>query len=228
MQRFFTCEHAGNSVPDEFRLLFAGHEAVLETHRGYDIGAFQVAFRIAREVSAPLFHSMVTRLLVDLNRSTHHRSLFSEFSRVLDEAHREDVLRRFYFPYRRNVENAIGQFISEGCPVLHVSVHSFVPELNGRVRNADVGLLYDPARATEVAWCAAMRALLRHWTPELRVRRNYPYLGTADGFTTHLRKLWPNSQYAGIELEINQRILADPRDAQVLTDDLLQAILEIR
>jgi hypothetical protein len=36
---------------------------------------------------------------------------------------------------------------------------------------------------------------------------NYPYQGTSDGFTTHLRKKFPDSQYVGIELEVNQKHL---------------------
>ena len=34
--------------------------------------------------------------------------------------------------------------MSRGRRVIHISSHSFTPELNGKVRRADVGLLYDP------------------------------------------------------------------------------------
>ena len=40
--------------------------------------------------------------------------------------------------------------------MIHVSSHSFTPELDGKVRRADVGLLYDPAPRGEVD---AVRAL---------------------------------------------------------------------
>jgi len=89
--------------------------------------------------------------------------------------------------------------------VLHLSVHSFTPAIDGRVRNADVGLLYDPARTAERRVCQQLQRALQSAHPELRVRRNYPYRGTADGFTTYLRRLFPDKQYAGIEIEINQR-----------------------
>ena len=39
--------------------------------------------------------------------------------------------------------------------VLHVAVHSFTPVLHGERRNADVGLLYDPARPRERAFRGA-------------------------------------------------------------------------
>ena len=89
--------------------------------------------------------------------------------------------------------------------MLHLSVHSFTPAIDGRVRNADVGLLYDPARTAERRVCQQLQRALQSAHPELRVRRNYPYRGTADGFTTYLRRLFPDKQYAGIEIEINQR-----------------------
>jgi hypothetical protein len=37
------------------------------------------------------------------------------------------------------------------------------------------------------------------------VRLNYPYRGSSDGLTTHLRRLHRDSDYAGVELEVNQK-----------------------
>jgi predicted N-formylglutamate amidohydrolase len=48
-------------------------------------------------------------------------------------------------------------------------VHSFTPALRGVRRNADLGLLYDPARAGELALARRWRAALREVGPELRV-----------------------------------------------------------
>ena len=33
--------------------------------------------------------------------------------------------------------------------MIHLSSHSFTPELDGKVRKADIGLIYDPARQRE-------------------------------------------------------------------------------
>ena len=51
----------------------------------------------------------------------------------------------------------------------------------------------------------ALQAVLQQVFPSLVVRRNYPYLGTADGLTTCLRKRFAPRAYLGIELEINQK-----------------------
>jgi hypothetical protein len=56
-----------------------------------------------------------------------------------------------------------------------------------------------------VAICDAWHAKLNVARPDLVVRRNYPYLGTTDGFTTTLRTIHEPEKYAGIELEVNQR-----------------------
>ena len=97
--------------------------------------------------------------------------------------------------------------MSRGRRVIHVSSHSFTPVLDGKVRRADVGLLYDPGRRGEAELCARWKASLAAFAPELRVRRNYPYAGKGDGLTSHLRLRFAQSAYVGIELEVNQRIV---------------------
>jgi predicted N-formylglutamate amidohydrolase len=97
--------------------------------------------------------------------------------------------------------------LASGKRVIHLSSHSFTPELDGIVRAADVGLLYDPARAGEAALCREWRTYLKAREPSLRVRRNYPYTGKSDGFAAYLRRRFAADEYIGIELEINQRLL---------------------
>ena len=107
--------------------------------------------------------------------------------------------------------------------MIHVYSHSFAPRLNGEVRTADVGLLYDQARPGEVDACARWKAALRRTAPALRVRRNYPYAGKNDGLTSHLRRRYPPSAYVGIELEINQAHVIGARRRWV---ELRAAIIE--
>lgn len=199
-----TCEHGGNRVPRRFSALFVDAGAALESHRGYDPGSLELGKLLSRRLKAPLFYATVTRLLVELNRSLGHRALFSEFTASLDHAARQELLHRYYLPYRRQVEDWIGEAVARGEAVLHVSVHTFTPKLHGQVRRADVGLLYDPARPWEKRLCRQWQTALEDIRRDLRVRRNYPYLGKADGFTTHLRRRFAADCYAGIELEVNQ------------------------
>ena len=202
-----TCEHGGNRIPSAYKDLFRGHEALLKTHRGYDPGALTMAREMARAMDAPLHVSTISRLLIDLNRSIGHPRLYSEATRSADTQVRRKILEQYYLPYRESVESDIRESVSLGYRVIHISSHSFTPELDGDVRNGDIGLLYDPARAGEEKLCARWQVFLRKALPHLTVRRNYPYTGKSDGFTAYLRRCFSEDVYWGIELEINQRIV---------------------
>jgi predicted N-formylglutamate amidohydrolase len=227
-----TCEHGGNRVPPRYAGWFRGYEAMLETHRGFDFGALQMGRELSRSLEAPLVASTVTRLLVDLNRSMGRRDLLSPASRQAPPAERERMLREHYRPYRERVEHLVGTAIARGRRVVHVSSHSFTPRLHGKVRRADVGLLCDASRSAERTTCENWKAALRRLAPELRVRRNYPYWGSGDGLTSHLRKRHAPSEYVGIELEINQALVtgSKARWARVRAEVVasLQSTLDVR
>jgi predicted N-formylglutamate amidohydrolase len=228
MHLLLTCEHGGNRLPRKYVELFSSAQAALESHRGYDPGALELGKRLARRLHAPLIYSTTSRLLVELNRSTHHRALFSEFTRSLDRTSKSEILKRHYQPYRQRVEEWIERAAAQGGAVLHVSVHTFTPELNGETRNADIGLLYDPSRVTETRLGRAWQEALRTRRGELRVRRNYPYLGKADGFTAHLRRRFADESYAGIELEVNQLWPQKPQaNWRRLQDDLGRSLEQL-
>lgn len=221
-----TCEHGGKRIPPRYRPLFAGFEALLETHRGYDPGALALARQMARALAAPLFVSTTSRLLIDLNRSTGHPKLYSEATRNAPAAVRREIFGSYYLPYRGRVEAHIADASARGSRVIHLASHSFTPVLDGDVRNADVGLLYDPARAGEAALCRRWQACLEDAAPGLRVRRNYPYTGKSDGFTAYLRRRFPPAAYLGIELEINQKhVLAGERRWRALRSQVIEAVI---
>jgi predicted N-formylglutamate amidohydrolase len=203
-----TCEHGGNRVPARYARLFRGAAAVLRTHRGWDIGALALARHLSRRLRAPLLHTSVTRLLVDTNRSIgNRRTLFSEFVRELADVEKRRILEDHYLPHRRAVEAAVARGVARGDPVIHLAVHSFTPSLRGVRRNADLGLLYDPARPGDLALARRWRAALREVAPGLRVRMNYPYRGTSDGIQTELRRSFAAHDYVGVEIEMNQKHL---------------------
>lgn len=214
-----TCEHGGNRIPRPWQALFRGQRPRLDSHQGYDRGALECARVLARRLRAPLVYADISRLLIDLNRSPHHRGLYSDITRRLPPQERRTILERHYAPHRRRVEQLIDRHIRSGRRVLHVAVHSFTPILEGKVRDADIALLYDPGRRLESALCRGWRHALRS-DGEFTVRSNYPYRGVSDGLTRHLRTRFPTARYAGVELEINQRLLGRKR-----TVDSLQTLL---
>lgn len=205
-QLLLTCEHAGNRVPAAFKELFLGHGALLDSHRGYDLGAFLLARHLRAALHSPLLATHTTRLLVEANRSLRHPDLFSAVSRNLDSDQRQRVIDMYYTPHRHAVIQRLESMLARG-PVVHVGVHTFTPVLRGAVRKADIGLLFDPRRAFERSFCLAWQRLLKAALPELVIRRNSPYRGVSDGLTTAMRKRFRDPDYAGVELEVNNRHL---------------------
>jgi len=205
-----SCEHGGNQIPDAYKPLFKDAGEVLKTHRGYDPGALSLFTTLHEHIPSFHIHSEVSRLLVELNRSLHHEHLFSEYTKGLPPDTKQEILARYYHPYRDELTTMIREAIATHGQVLHISVHSFTPVWHGVVRTADVGLLYDPSRKGEkdVAYCWK-KAIMRQ-APEVRVRFNYPYLGKADGVASWCRRHFAGEAYQGIELEVNQARLNDP------------------
>jgi predicted N-formylglutamate amidohydrolase len=167
----------------------------------------------------------VSRLLIELNKSQGHPRLFSDFSSGLSGSDKALLLNEYYLPHRAAVRAAIAGQARGGRRSLHIAVHSFTPRLAGEARSADVGLLYDPNRTAEKDLCLRWKAALKEVRPELRVRRNYPYLGVEDGLTTALRCDFQERQYLGIELEVNQALLTGRGATRKLVADALLASL---
>lgn len=202
----FTVEHADNKVPDEYAELFAGQEAVLGSHRGHDPGAGEIAIRFSTRFHAPYEHAEITRLLVDQNRSIHNRrALFSEFSSHLPQEEKDRIIEVCYWPYQYLVRKRIETLLAESGAVLHLAIHSFTPELHGKTRNCDVGLMYDPANKIENSFSRGWQQEIARLDPRIRVRRNYPYRGVSDGIVLGLRRQFSEAGYSGLQIEINQK-----------------------
>ncbi len=202
-----SCEHASNRIPAFLKKYFSA--SILKTHRAIDFGALELAGRLQKHFSVPCFTGEWSRLVTDLNRSPHHPQVISEFLKSRPEVSRPDLLARFYTPYRSAATRRIGQALRRKRPVLHLSVHSFTPALHGKIRQTDIGLLYDPARQQEKDFCRRWKSLLAQTAPEWRVRYNYPYRGASDAFTTTLRHHF-GMRYLGVEIEINQKYVLKP------------------
>lgn len=200
-----SCEHASNFVPGRWRRAFAHDAGVLDTHRAWDPGARVIAAELAQALGTPLHCGEVTRLLVDLNRSLDNPGLHSEFT---PEGSRNVLQQRYWLPYRAAVRAGVRRGLKRGA-VLHLSMHSFTPVLHGKVRDVDIGLLYDPARSNEKSFVLRLQRLLKDALPGMRIRLNKPYRGTDDGCTTALRAEF-GPRYAGIEIELNQSFCAGP------------------
>ena len=214
MKLMLTCEHASNKLPAAFKKAVPAE--VLKTHRAYDIGAVQV-FRRLVKFAKPEFscEGKFSRLFVDLNRTITNKSAFSDYLRNNENAKAQATA--YWNEYRAAIEKFVASSLSSPKrtasktraaksepEIVHLGIHSFTPVLNGKVRNADIGILYDPARPQERAYANVIKAEIKRLYPAMKVRFNYPYKGSSDGLTTTLRKKF-GPRYVGIEIEINQK-----------------------
>ena len=232
-----TCEHGGNRVPIEYQDLFRRAGPALASHRGWDAGTVALGRDLVRDVArvmpkVPMAQpriATVTRLLADLNRSPHNPRVFSEWTRKLSRPERLVLLERYHAPHRMAVDADVAALEERGRRVLHLALHSFAPFLNGHARQADLALLYDPARKSERELAGDWARTLQARLPELRVRRNQPYRGASDGLTTWLRRRHADRRYMGIEIEVNQRLLDNgghfPRTVTHALADTLAEVL---
>lgn len=199
-----SCEHATNHIPPSWQHLF-NDKALLQSHRGWDPGAAGLARYLGRQLQARVYLGQVSRLLADANRSAGHPKVHAPAVRALPRQEREAILAAWHAPHQNGVVEAVGAALEHADRVLHISCHSFTPELNGQLRSADIGLLYDPRHGGEAD-------LARRWQQRLvessgfRVRRNYPYRGHEDGMTRILRQRF-GARVLAFELELNQALL---------------------
>lgn len=202
-----SCEHASHDVPKSLKKLFQAKKMWLKTHRGYDIGALDVAEALQKEIGDRFFQGKFSRLVVDLNRSAKSRRLFSNVTQALTNDEKNKILHELYFPYRNDVYKFLKKSIEANRVVVHLSVHSFTPVLNGKSRDCDIGILYDPSSAMERKFANKLKDLLDVVFPDFKIRRNYPYQGKSDGLTREMRGKFKKAKYLGIELEFNQKLL---------------------
>ncbi|MGK7393207.1 MAG: N-formylglutamate amidohydrolase [Candidatus Cyclobacteriaceae bacterium M3_2C_046] len=198
-----SCEHAGNFIPKPFQKYFTGAEDILNSHKGWDPGAAEIADFLQKKLKAPLFQNRNSRLLIEYNRSLNHPDLFSVFSFEMSLDEKNQLVKQYKI-YRTNLMKLINVKLSHNFQVLHLAVHSFTPILNGQERAADLGILFDPERLAELVFSRKWKTLLQLEKPSWSIRHNYPYAGKDDGLTTYLRSIFQHN-YLGIELEVNQK-----------------------
>jgi predicted N-formylglutamate amidohydrolase len=201
----FLCDHASNFVPAPYGDLGLP-AALFGTHIAYDIGAADVATRLARAHGAAAILGGVSRLLIDLNRGPEDPTLVMKLSdgsvipgnRDADDAEAADRLRRFHAPYHAAIRKEIARI---GKGAILISIHSFTPAWKTIARPWEVGVLYGRDQRLAVP-------LMRQLAAEgFHVGDNEPYTGALEGDTldTHGTK----TGHANVLIEIRQDFLAD-------------------
>ena len=229
-QVLVTCEHASNDLPRGLEL----DPDLLQLHIAYDPGAAEIARLLATEFRAPLHCGKYSRLVVDLNRTVGNRNLIRTvtdghrilFNYGLSESDRRRRIERYYRPYRRAVARDVARIVAREGRCIHLCIHTYAPELAGKLRRNDIGILYDPERQPEAAAARQLRQILAERTAHA-VWLNRPYSGTADGILPAIRLVHPGGAFVGIELEVNQRLATDSAASTAIARAFADAIPDL-
>ncbi|MTI39585.1 N-formylglutamate amidohydrolase [Fulvivirga lutimaris] len=218
-----SCEHAGNYIPKLYSHLFEGKDEILASHRGWDMGSIELGKYVARHLEAPFFFQKVSRLLVEANRSLDNVELFSEFTAQLPQKQKQQLIDSYHLAYRQSVITEIDKALTSFDSVIHISMHSFTPVLNGVERSVDIGVLVDESIEEEAKYANELKDKISEAIPEMLTMINLPYNGADDGFTTYLRNQYSPDKYLGVELEINQKFVGTAQ-MEVLKRGLVKAL----
>jgi predicted N-formylglutamate amidohydrolase len=148
------CDHASNYIPPELAGLGLP-EADLARHIAYDIGALNVATRIAEALNCPLVAAQFSRLLIDPNRGLDDPTLVMKLSdgaiipanRTIDpfqdKAAWQARIDDYYTPYNQAIERALTAATASNTVPIILSVHSFTPQWRGQERPWQAAVLWD-------------------------------------------------------------------------------------
>ena len=225
----FLCDHASNRIPEALGALGLPAEA-LASHIAWDIGAGEIARRLARRFDAPAVLSGYSRLVIDCNRALEDEQSILAVSDGAEVPGNRDVAQRdaadrvatFFRPYHEACAETLDRVEARGRTPPVVIMHSFTPALaRGRPRPWDIGILWN--RDGRIA-CPLLRHLRARG--DLRVGDNQPYSGASPrGYTapTHAGRLGR----AVAQIEVRQDLVADEPGIARWTEILAAALTEV-
>lgn len=214
-QFLIICDHASNALPPSYGTLGLAPQA-LDTHIAYDPGAREVSTMLAERIESPLIMTQFSRLLIDSNRGIDDPTLIVSYSDGMIIPHNRDVnavsahsnahqgvhaerqhrIDCFYTPY----DDAIGvarahAHVKNIVPII-LSVHSFTPKWNARVRPWHAGVLWDK----DPRLAAHFFTYMATHHPDICLGNNQPYTGRLKNDTLYRHATRYGLPHAIIEL----------------------------
>ncbi len=222
-----TCEHASGAVPRYLRSLRADRE-LLASHRVLDLGAWEVARTLSRELRATAIGGRYSRLVVDLNRAPGDPGLILpcidgrriSFNTGLSALTVGRRVLRHHAPYHAEIDRQVARRVFAGIRPLLLSVHSFTPRLGGREREFDIGILYGVQGSYGRRLARSLRRL------GFSVAMNRPYSGRR-GVIYAAARHGANYFIPYLELEINQALLRAPARARSVARRIAPALADL-
>jgi predicted N-formylglutamate amidohydrolase len=173
-------------------------------HIAWDIGAAEVAIRLAAALDAVAILQTYSRLVIDCNRrpgipasivriSESTRIPGNEIVTIEEAAARE---REIFRPYHDRIRTELDTRQAQGRPSVLISVHSFTPRFHGNQRPWHAGVLYNRDARLARELLQRLRA-----EPGLVIGDNEPYsVGDTTDYTIPEHGERRGLPHVGIEL----------------------------
>ena len=223
-----TAEHASNRVPAPLRTT-ASDRFWLETHWGYDIGVRTTCRELVRLTGSQAVMARFSRLVCDPNRAPGTADFVRvevegtplSFNRKVDETEVRRRVEAFHTPYHRAIDAALRARLGQDRDVLLLSVHSFTPVWNHRVRTMDLGILASRHEAVASRLARFTRAA------GFETAINEPY-SALDGLIYAAERHGETHGVVYLELELNQATVCTPQRARRTARMLAAALAGLR
>lgn len=225
----FVCDHASNRMPRAVRHLGLP-PAPLREHIAWDIGAADVARRLARRFDAPLALTGYSRLVLDCNRELDDPSSIPAESdgvpvpgnRGLAQGERIQRAEALFHPYHEAVDALVAKKSERDTAMALISIHSFTPVFQRTRRPWHIGVLWNEDGRIAAPLLAALRRL-----PGWMIGDNEPYSGR-DGVGYTVKHHAERRGLPNVALEIRQDLIAIASGAEqwaaIVGDALAEAL----
>ena len=207
---FLVCDHAGRLLPRALGSLgLPDHE--LTRHIAWDIGAADVARKLADKLECRLVLQNYSRLVIDCNRRLDRPDSIAQKSEdtaipgnfAVTPAAARLRAREIFEPYHARIVEELDARAAHGLPTVLLFMHTFTPVFRGVARTWHAGVLYHRDARLAHPLLAALRR-----EAGFEIGDNQPYAATAlsdYGLVEHAER----RGLPYVELEVRQDLVSD-------------------
>lgn len=224
----FVCDHASNRVPRSLGSLEL-LPTTLATHIGWDIGAADLARKLAASFAAPLILAGYSRLVIDCNRPLTSDGSIPSMSagieiagnRQLAPEARRQRQETLFHPYHRAIVDLLDRRRLRQVPTALFAMHSFTPDYPGETRPWHVDFAYNRDRRLAGLLLDAIDI------PGIIVGDNLPY-AVNDESDYSIPVHGEQRGLPHVLVEIRQDTLSDPAGIALWADRLYALLSRLR
>ncbi len=203
-------DHAGRRMPRRLGGLGLP-PAELERHVAWDIGALEVARRVAAGLDAPLIAQNYSRLVIDCNRDPAVPTSIPTMGELIEipgnigltDEQRRARRREIFDPYHDRLRAVLDERLAAGRRTILVAQHTMTDVFKGARREMHAAVLYNRDRRFAAAVLEALRR-----EAGLVIAENEPYF-VSDATDYTVPRHAEDRGLLHVEIEIRQDLVRD-------------------